>query len=473
MADKIAAVWTRIGPQPIKMGTLVVTDRECRFTYEPGYAKTGLRGLGLVYPAAQFSNTISRPRNEYFDLLPPLQALVPPRAERNFQRALLQKYLASINLHPQPGFDTDWEILIRSGHGAIGHLDVFAHDEAALQWYATPSRKGMVQINDGFGFSLKEFMTWFDDDAQTLIDILGPTPSVGGAIPKLPLSIPSTGWDGRIGLPTRFGDTGRTDIILKLENTATYPGLVELEALGLAMHQEAGFEVPKYWVVEVNGLRGLAIARFDRTELGSPLFVESVYSILASGNKNISNHYSASYDLIARALSNPRIELVSDSHLAKRHLVERLVMALLTGNGDLHLENLALIDRNGSIGFTPVYDPTPMRAYSIHNMLTPPGMTFGDYGDYPDDSKTGTVINFQNAWLRFFKNLDIRKTEWQPLLERLLNATRDYPERIAQLVTLPNENKNNLMMIHRHIRQQFELLLEPDAGKVIKSIVRK
>lgn len=460
MADKIAVVWTRLGPQPVKMGTLVVTDKESRFTYDPHYAKTGLRGLGLVYPPEQFATTISRTRDEYFDVLPPLQALVPPRSERNFQRALLQKYLASINLHPKPGFDTDWEILIRSGHGAIGHIDVFADDEAALQWYATPSRKGLVEISDGFGFSLKEFMTWFDEEAQTLIDILGPTPSIGGAIPKLPLSIPATGWDGRIGLPTRFGDTGRTDIILKLENSATYPGLVELETLGLDLHRLAGFEVPRYWPVEVNGMHGLAIARFDRTEQGSPIFVESMYSVLASGNKNINNHYSASYDFIGRALSNPRIQLVADSKLAKKHLLERLIMAMLTGNGDLHLENLSLMDRGGDIGFTPVYDPTPMRAYRIHNMLTPPGMTFGDYGDYPDDIKTTTPVDFQTAWLRFIKNLDIRKNEFTSIVEHLLTATRDFPERVAQLKTVPEDNKNNLVKIHQQIRQQFENMLQ-------------
>lgn len=459
MADKIAVVWTRLGPQPVKMGTLVVTDRESRFTYDPLYAKTGLRGLGLVYPPDQFNTTISRTRDDYFDVLPPLQALVPPRSERNFQRALLQKYLASINLHPKPGFDTDWEIMIRAGHGAIGHLDVFASDEAARQWYATPSRKGLVEINDGFGFSLKEFMTWFDDDARTLIDILGPTSSVGGAIPKLPLSIPATGWDGRIGLPTRFGDTGRIDIILKLENSATYPGLVELEILGLDMHRAAGFEVPQYWPVEVNGLHGLAIARFDRNDRSSPIFVESMYSILASGSKNISNHYSASYDMIGRALSNPRIQLVSDNNQAKHHLLQRLIMAMLTGNGDLHLENLSLIERNGEIEFSPVYDPTPMRAYRIHNMLTPPGMTFGDYGDYPDDGKTSTPVDFAAAWLRFIKTLDIRKAEFISIVEDLLTATRDFPERVAQLKTVPEDNKNNLIKIHQQIRQQFERLL--------------
>jgi serine/threonine-protein kinase HipA len=453
--DRIAVIWTRLGSQPIKMGTLTVTDREARFTYESGYQKTGLRGLGLIYPTEEFSATIVRERNEYFDLHPPVQALIPPRAERNFQRALILKYLESINITPDPGFDTDWNMLIRSGHGAIGHLDVFADDEAALQWYATPSKKGLIELDDEFGFSLKEFMTWFDDDAETLIDILGPTPSVGGAIPKIPLSINRAGWDGRIGLPTRFGDTDRTDILLKLENTASYPGIIELETLALEIHQAAGFDVPRYWPVKVRGLRALAIERFDRTQNGSPVFMESLYSIIASGSKTITNHYSASYDQIARALDNPLVELVSDRKTAKIHLLERLIMALLTGNGDLHLENLAIIDRNGVLAFSPVYDPTPMRAYQIHNMLTPPGMTFGDYGDIPDDLKTDKPVDFKTAFIRFNKTLGLQKKVYLKSLERLMAVTLDYPDRISQLITLPDENKDNLIRIHKQIRQWF------------------
>ena len=61
-------------------------------------------------------------------------------------------------------------------------------------------------------------------------------------------------------------------------------------------------------------------------------------------------------------------------------------MALLTGNGDLHLENLSIIDRGEGPCFSPVYDPTPMRAYSIHNMLSV--MPFGDYGEF-----TGHAVN--------------------------------------------------------------------------------
>ena len=454
MKDRNAVIWTRLGVQPVKMGTLVVTDQESRFTYEDGYDKTGLRGLGLIYPPDEFHSTIVRDRTEDFDFHPPIKSLVPSRDERNFQRALLSKYLEKTGVHPEPGFDTDWNILIRAGHGAIGHLDVFESDAAANTWYSTPSRKGLIELDDKFGFSLKEFMVWFDSDADVLLDILGPTPSVGGAIPKLPLSIDSAGWDGRIGLPTRFGDTGRTDIILKLENSAHYPGIIELEALGLEIHKKAGFEVPRYWPVKINDLNAIAIERFDRLENGGSIFMESIYSILASGNASITNHYSTSYDHIGAAIDNPYVQLVSDRKQAKLHLLERLIMAMLTGNGDLHLENLSIYERDGKLRFTPVYDPVPMRAYSIHNALFPMGMGFGNYGEDIDDE----IIDFKTALTRFGKNLGFSKTIIRSSTDRLLKATSDYDKHVNNLETLPKENKKRLISIHQDIKRKLESL---------------
>jgi serine/threonine-protein kinase HipA len=448
------------------MGTLTVTDSQARFTYHENYAATGLRGLGLVYPPDQFSGTIARDRSPYFDFHPPIQTLVPPRSERNFQRALLQKYLHSINLNPRPGFATDWEMLIRAGHGGVGHLDVFESDEAALQWYATPSKKGLVELDEKFGFSLREFMTWYGDDgdSQALIELLGATPTLGGAIPKLPLSISRQGWDGRIGLPSRFGDVDRSDIILKLENSASYPGIIELEQLALEVHRAAGFEVPRFWAVEVSGLRGLAVERFDRSPQGAPLFMESLYSIMASGSRHISNHYSASYDRIVQVLNSPRIQLVSDRNKARLHLFERLVMALLTGNGDLHLENLSIIERDGELGFSPVYDPTPMRAYRIHDMLTPPGMTFGDYGDYLEHGRTDQPVAFVEAMGRFIKTLGLSRKSALHSLQHLLAATEDYPQRVGDLHTLPGDNRQNLIAIHYKVRQQLEAFVMQQAA---------
>ncbi|RKZ69591.1 MAG: hypothetical protein DRQ44_02845 [Gammaproteobacteria bacterium] len=452
MKDRNAVIWTRLGVQPVKMGTIVVTDKEARFTYETDYEKTGLRGLGLVYPPDQFTGTIVRQRSEFFDLHPPIQSLVLGREEKNFLRALLLKYLARRNITPKPGFDADWQLLMLAGHGAIGHLDIFESDSVANQWYSTPSKKGLTELDDKFGFSLKEFMIWCDSESENLLNIIGPTPAVGGAIPKLPLSIDKNGWDGRIGLPTRFGDTGRTDILLKLENTAQYPGIIELEALGLAIHKDAGFEIPRFWEVTVENLNAIAIERFDREENGSTVFMESIYSILASGNDDIDNHYSAPYDLIGKAIDSTRVQLVSDRKAAKTHLLERLIMSMLTGNGDLHLENLSIYERNGKLAFTPVYDPVPMRAYSIHNALFPSGMGFGNYGE----EINGETINFNTAYLRFCKNLGISKTDFLKSVERLLKVTGDYDKRINDLNTLPEENKKNLINIQQNIREKFE-----------------
>jgi serine/threonine-protein kinase HipA len=197
------------------------------------------------------------------------------------------EYLARNGTTPASGLEADWEILKVSGHGGIGHLDVFETDEKATDWYGVPARPELHDVTQESGFSLKDYLTWFDQDAETLMQVIGPTPSVGGAIPKLLVSIPESGWDGRIGLPARFGAQGLTDVVLKFEQPTVYPGLVELEALALDVHREAGFTVPRHWVVEFNGVPALAVERFDRDRNKNPLFTESLYSVLASGDARL------------------------------------------------------------------------------------------------------------------------------------------------------------------------------------------
>ena len=279
--DRQAVVWTRLGTNPLRMGQLYLTERECRFTYDLDYLATGLPGLGAVYtPGVYASDTIVRKRTEFFDFLPPIQSLIPPHSERNFQRRLVLEHLARNGITPAIGLETDWEILKASGHGGIGHLDVFESDEKAAGWYAAPARPELYDITQASDFSLKNYLTWFDQDAKVLTQVIGPTPSVGGAIPKLLVSIPESGWDGRIGMPARFGAPGLIDVVLKFEQPTVYPGLTELEALALDVHSEAGFNVPRYWVVEFNGVPALAVERFDRDSNKNPLFTESLYSAL-------------------------------------------------------------------------------------------------------------------------------------------------------------------------------------------------
>lgn len=452
--DREAVVWTRCGNAPLKMGRFTVTATECRFSYEPTYIDSGLPGLGVLYaPGFVGATTITWKRSPYFDLLPQLQALIPPASEDNFQRQLILAYLAQQNQMPEPGFDSDWAILMVSGHGGIGHLDVFSDDQQAGEWYADTRTPELFPVKTEFGFSLKEFLIWLDDSAGTLVETLGPTPSVGGAIPKLLLSIPREGWDGRIGLPTRSAVAGRTDIVLKFEKN-TYSGIVELEALALDLHREAGFDVPRHWTAEINGMPVIAIERYDRDRNGKPLFTETLYSVLATGDSRITHHYSSSYDAIGHAIDHSPIPIVSDPMQAKLHLLKRLLMSFVTGNGDLHMENLSLLQHGDQICFSPVYDPTPMRAYSRHDMLSV--MPFGNYGELDTNDNP---IDLNAAILRLSKNLGITRNALKEMLEEVLYVSRNYVQRLQSLSTLPDDNKTHLSKIILDMRTKLAALI--------------
>lgn len=445
--DKHAVVWTRLGSAPQKMGVLTATDTQCRFTYDADFLGTDLPGLGILYaPALVGTTTITWERSTHFNLLPQLQFHVPPAGEANFQRRLVLSYLEQQGRKPKPGFDSDWAILMTAGHGGIGHLDVFESDAKAQAWYADKTPSVLTPISAKLGFSLKEFLSWMDQDAEALLAALGPTPSVGGAIPKLLLSIPAAGWDGRIGLPRRGADADRSDVVLKFEKEQ-YRGIVELEALTLDVHAQAGFTVPRHWVAEINGIPAIAIERFDRDSNGRPLFMETAYAVMATGDARVTHHYSSSYDAIGRAIDRSPIALVSDPPTAKRQLLQRLLLAFVTGNGDLHLENLSFLRRDGRLDWSPVYDPAPMRAYSRHNMLAV--MPFGGYGAAAQD---GNAIGFADALVQLAKGFGFTRAALRAMIEATLVATGDYAARVKALATLPADNKKRLLQIHKEMR---------------------
>jgi serine/threonine-protein kinase HipA len=445
--DREAVIWTRTGPSPIKMGRLLVTDTQCRFTYDADFLRAGLPGLSLLYPPEFIGRTtIAWERTAYFDLLPPLQSLIPPQGEANFQRRLVLSYLEQQGIKPAPGFDSDWEILMVSGHGGIGHLDVFPDDAKAAEWFGGKTPAALFKITEDFGFSLKELLTWMDGDAEGIIGALGPTPTVGGAIPKLLLSIRDTGWDGWIGLPRKGPIEGRTDILLKLGRD-NYPGITALESLTLEIHREAGFEVPRHWTTVINGIPAIAIERYDRTTEGQPLFTESLYSIMAVGDKRITHHYSSTYDDIGRAIDTSPLPIFTEPREAKLHLLKRLLLSFATGNGDLHLENLSVIRRDNKIMFSPVYDPTPMRAYSRHDLLSV--MPFGGYGDVDEH---GQPIHLAEAIRRLAKFMGISKVMLRHTQEEVLHVTDNYLDRVFALAELPEPNKQQLKKVVEPIR---------------------
>jgi len=199
-------------------------------------------------------------------------------------------------------------------------------------------------------------------------------------------------------------------------------------------------------------LPALAVERFDRDPQSVPVPLESLYSILAAGAKDIVRHTDGTLDRIARVIDLAEPLLVSDRKAARVHLYKRVLLALLSGNGDLHLENLSLMGVAGEAQFSPVYDPTPMRAYSMHNMLC--AVPFGGYGD---DAGEGDPL--LHACLNFAASLSLTKSDVEEIASELLALTKDYPERVDAIDSLPGENKARLIDIHRDIHQRLTALV--------------
>jgi serine/threonine-protein kinase HipA len=197
----------------------------------------------------------------------------------------------------------------------------------------------------------------------------------------------------------------------------------------------------------------LAVERFDRDQDNNPLYTESLYSILASGAP-LNNNFDYQYDLIAEAIDKSAVKIVSDPETSKEHLFKRLILALLTGNGDLHLENLSIYEKHGvdtRRSFTPVYDPTPMRAYSQHDLLSV--MPFGNYGELVD--KQETPIKLVEAVKRFANRSGISDNRRQELVQELMAGSQDYNERVGELKTVPDENKTRLIKRVTEVRKKL------------------
>ncbi len=87
--------------------------------------------------------------------------------------------------------------------------------------------------------------------------------------------------------------------------------------------------------------------RFDRDNNGDPLRQEDFTSILSISNSGINKYNSATYEDVGHNL-NP---------LDKIKFIKILIFNFLTGNGDVHLKNISLLEsQNGDMILSPSYD---------------------------------------------------------------------------------------------------------------------
>jgi len=449
--DKHAVIWTRSKDGPIKMADMVVTPRQTRFSYTREFIEYDASvndkhlagGVSLLAPPQQYkTEQVTYAAKDSIPLYPRFMSMLPARNENNIQRRLYTRILEKSDLPPRPGLDTDWEILLLSAHNGIGHLDIFRDDRVAEHYYHDSGQRHLLTSRSTYWKQIQAEIqnTVYDIDSAELLDAFGPTPSVGGMIPKILVAIPDTQpgiqhWQGEFASPGTAEVDGvkYVDVILKIEPIG-YEGVLALEAHCLELHQQLGFEVPPFWLADIDGMRVLAVKRFDRTEQGYPIPMESFYSVFAIGDKYFQSN--ADTDLEEMAYRIARIGKLAnlDVRATQRELYKRLLVALFTGNGDLHLENLSFLGGTEQVRLAPVYDPAPMRAWSRHNTRFAVPLVF--------DDKVGGL---RENMIKLGEAYQYTKKQATNLLEEIAEKTKDYVFDIDALKNVPEQNKTRLI----------------------------
>lgn len=453
--DYHAVVWTRTavdGPAPravnnaapMKMGDLVVTPRETRFSYTEEFLALGRDAPGLSLlssPRLYGRNAVVFAARDGMPLHPRLLSLIPGEGQRNIQRRIYTELLARQPNPPAPGFDMDWALLMLTGHNGIGHLDVFRDDRAALAAYAQrfpalPAPGTRAKFWHAIRDDVVRDLTLMD--VEVIADLLGPTPSAGGMIPKLLVAIPDKKkWDGSFARPGTRVVNGKafSDVVLKIE-PAEYQGVAELEALCLQLHREAGFNVPRFWRATLDGLELLAVERFDRTGDGVPIPMETFYSVFATGNRRFTSNQDTDLAEVGRWLEKLGSVANLDVRAVQREFYKRLCFAVCTGNGDLHLQNVAFLGGPANTTIAPVYDPAPMRAWPRHDVRFAVPLDFDD-----------AIGGFGENLIALGTSYGFTPSQARATLKYALDATRDYAERVEALTSVPAERRERLVGI--------------------------
>lgn len=444
-----AVIWTRLSGTPEKMGNLVLSTQQASFTYTQEYLASSRAGFCLLGDGSIWgADTVTYPISERIPVFPRLLTLIPGNNPRNLQRRhYLDMLRAKSGKEPPPGLETEWQLLVMGGHGGIGHIDLFMDDITARQWYRSSTDSyeadSVVEIKSGrsqLWRMLKRNVLDenVDFDPQFIEETLGPTPSVGGMIPKLLVSM--TPGDSKPNFHPP-GTRHKRDVVLKIE-PPEYAGLLDLEALCLEIHREAGFEVPAYHRYDDDGLHFLAVERFDQVD-GKPVPMESLFSVIATGN----HHFRETGDILLDELGGIFEHLGQVARLDKdtqEQLYRRILMALLTGNGDLHLDNIALLGGLDECRLTPIYDPAPMRAWPRHNLLSAIPFDPSAYADH------GAFF------VELGRSFGLPAEGVHHAILDALDATSSYVERVMELQRVPIQLRNQLVKIV----QQERLLLE-------------
>lgn len=268
--------------------------------------------------------------------LPKTEAVVrtPAGAAPPFFAGLLPegRRLTALRRNIKTSADDDLSILLAVGSDLIGDVQVFPHGEM-------PAAAAPVLLGDFAEISFKEVFAQVVGSEPDRVGLPGVQEKVSARMISVPLTSQSQ------------------HFILKL-NPPEFHHLVENEAFFLRAARLCGLNVVEATLVsDKDGEPGLLISRFDRPPTGRRLAVEDGCQVLG---RYPADKYAIPTATLIRALS----ELCRARPVAARDLLRQCIFAYLSGNGDAHAKNFAILQLpDGEWRVTAAYDLPSSQPY--------------------------------------------------------------------------------------------------------------
>lgn len=283
------------------------------FHYIDSYLSSGGSPIASTLPLS------SQPRVTPAGAVPPYFAGLLPEGRR----------LTALRQTVKTSADDELTLLIAVGTDTIGDVQVVAAGEPL------PPEADTIELENPAGsMRFAELL----EQAR----IAGKPPTIAGVQDKASASM--------ISLPVR---RQHERYILKL-NPPEYPHLVENENHFLEWSRTAGISTTAARIIrDGDDVPGLLVTRFDRIATGGATQALAVEDAAQALDIWPADKYNVSLEQAAHALLN----LCGAPLIAARGILQQLVFAWLTGNGDVHAKNLSVLTTTTrDTRLSPAYD---------------------------------------------------------------------------------------------------------------------
>lgn len=181
---------------------------------------------------------------------------------------------------------------------------------------------------------------------------------------------------GRLRLPA----TGEISTHILKPDSIVYPGLRDLEALGLRLARAIGLNVAQSALTEVAGRPALLLERYDRASApdGRMIRLHQEDFCQALGYPAELKYEQQGGPGLAQCAQLVRAPRLSLGPAAVQGLLEWVIYCTIIGNADAHAKNLALLcDPLGRRSLAPFYDLVPTIAFHERNVDRTPALRIG------------------------------------------------------------------------------------------------